>query len=90
MNNIEINFKYIAALLYIEDCRTSTTDLQYNGHINTTRKGYACKYWKDVTVYRTEEQNYCRTPPSDPDNAGGPWCYTSNRWDRCNVPVCGG
>lgn len=41
MNNIEINFKYIAALLYIEDCRTSTTDLQYNGRINTTRQGYA-------------------------------------------------
>ena len=61
------------------------------GQINITRRGYTCRYWKDVRRYRTEEGNYCRTPPGDGDNDGGPWCYTSggaNRWDRCNVPVC--
>ena len=41
-------------------------------------------------MYRTEEHNYCRTPLGDPDNAGGPWCFISNVWDRCSIPVCRG
>jgi hypothetical protein len=68
---------------------TSLTDLYYKGHINTTRNGKTCKYW-NTTKYSKEEQNYCRTPPGDPNNAVGPWCYTSNGWDRCNVSVCEG
>ena len=46
-------------------------------------------HWKDAGNYHSEEENYCRTPPGDQDNAKGPWCYTtSNGWERCNVPVC--
>ena len=80
-------------LLETEDCRKSSTDLGYKGHIYTTRNGHTCNYWKDGTRYRTEDENYCRTPNGDNDNAGGPWCYTSGEtigWDRCNIPVCGG
>ena len=37
-----------------------------------------------------DAQNYCRNP----DNyAGGVWCYTTDlvvRWERCDVPLCGG
>ena len=77
--------------VHAKDCRNSTTDLNYKGHINATRNGHTCKYWKDSTRYSTEEKNYCRTPPGDPDNDGGPWCYISRfEWDSCNVPICGG
>ena len=70
--------------MYTKDCRNSTGDLHYKGHINTTISGY----WKDIGHYNTEEKNYCRTPRGDADNAGGPWCYLSGgRWERCNVPV---
>jgi hypothetical protein len=72
-----------------KDCRNSTTDLHYKGDINTTISGHACKYW-NATQYPTEKQNYCRTPSGDTNNDAGPWCYTSNGWDRCNVPICGG
>ena len=80
----------MSALLYIEDCRSSTTDLHYKGCINTTRNGHTCKYWKNAPNYSGEDQNYCRTPAYDRDNAGGPWCYISTGWERCNIPVCGG
>ena len=83
----------MSALLYIEDCRRSLTDLHYKGHINTTISGHTCRYWKDVQYYSTEEQNYCRTPANEADNDGGPWCYISGgekKWDRCSIPVCGG
>ena len=73
-----------------KDCRSSIKDLNYKGHINTTRNGHTCRYWKDGTKYRTEENNYCRTPSGAGNNAEGPWCFTSNGWDRCNVAVCGG
>jgi hypothetical protein len=47
--------------------------------------------WGKAKAYHNQEQNYCRTPPGDLDNDGGPWCYTSYiDWDRCNVPVCEG
>jgi hypothetical protein len=79
--------------LYTKDCRRSLTDSQYKGHINTTRSGHTCRNWIDAPNYHTEELNYCRTPPGDPDNAGGPWCYISGgekTWHRCNIPICGG
>ena len=61
------------------------------GHINSTRNGKACILWGKAKAYHNQEQNYCRTPPGDLDNDGGPWCYTSYiDWDRCNVPVCEG
>lgn len=68
---------------------TSRTDLQYKGHINTTIKGNACIYW-NTTKYPKEELNYCRTPPNDSDNSGGPWCYIAGGWERCSIPVCVG
>lgn len=47
--------------------------------------------WKTAIHFQDQEHNYCRTPPGDTDNDGGPWCYTAtSSWDRCNVPVCGG
>ena len=76
--------------MYTEDCRSSETDPRYKGHISTTRNGHKCKDWKYASYHRGEEHNYCRTPGGDTDNAGGPWCYISNGWERCNVPVCGG
>lgn len=72
---------------------TSLTALNYTGHIHTTINRHTCIYWKDGTYYKEEEQNYCRTPPGDSDNVGGPWCYTNvvpKRWERCNIPVCRG
>ena len=80
-------------LFYTEDCRKSTTDLKYKGHISNTRNGHRCKYWKAARRYQGEDENYCRTPGEDTDNNGGPWCYTSDEsrgWDRCSIPVCGG
>ena len=78
--------------MYTENCIKSTTDRNYKGYINTTKRGYICSYW-NTTKYHNEEQNYCRTPSGDPDNDGGPWCYVSDHivyWDRCNIPVCPG
>ena len=82
---------YLIDFLYTKDCRNSITDLHYKGNISTTRNGHTCGYWKDALKYRTEDKNYCRTPLTDQDSPGGPWCYLSaGGWDRCNVPVCGG
>ena len=72
---------------------TPLTALNYTGHINTTINGDTCRYWKYGAYYKDEEQNYCRTPLGDLDNAGGPWCYTDavfRGWDRCKVLVCRG
>ncbi|CAC5419701.1 unnamed protein product [Mytilus coruscus] len=72
-------------------CRNSINDLKYNGSISTTRFGNTCLRWENAKNYRGQTENYCRTPPNDADNAGGPWCYISrDGWNRCNIPVCEG
>lgn len=76
--------------VFILDCRNSTIDLKYNGSIQTTRTGKTCHLWSTASYYKTETANYCRTPANDTDNEGGPWCYVDIKWDRCNIPVCGG
>lgn len=75
---------------YFIECRNSTIDLKYNGSIHTTRNGNTCKLWSASAFYQNLTENYCRTPPGDRDNPGGPWCYINVGWERCNVPVCGG
>ncbi|XP_052097093.1 receptor-type tyrosine-protein phosphatase S-like [Mytilus californianus] len=82
---------YEKCIIPVCDCRNSTQDRGYHGQIDITRRGHNCMYWKSATKYTSEDQNYCRTPEGDSDNAGGPWCYTGltdPRWDRCNIPVC--
>ena len=86
------------------DCKLSIRGIEYIGHINTTKSGYACQPWSSQTPHahsKTTAQgayfadgndslamNYCR----DPDIwYVGPWCYTmvsSPSWEVCDVPLC--
>ncbi|XP_066275114.1 plasminogen-like [Branchiostoma lanceolatum] len=80
---------------YCFDC--SPERIYYNGTVNTTVSGKACKMWDSQeqsrysmqnTPYRRPhsglEQNFCRTPDTDPC----PWCYTTDpttAWEYCFV-----
>ena len=89
--------------LHFSDCLPSVKDARYVGNIDTTKEGKHCQRWdtniphppnpkytRDTFVDKRMDHNYCRNPT--PPDAGGPWCYTTNRntiWEYCDIPSCG-
>ena len=52
----------------------------YDGTTSKTISGRTCQRWDSQTPHRhrhyslADDENYCR----DPNNAGAPWCYTTD------------
>lgn len=72
--------------------------VEYAGNANTTKSGYACAGWTELTMAansrfpdgsRSAAGNRCRNPTGNP---GGPWCYVSVDGsivaDYCDVADC--
>lgn len=49
-------------------------------------------HWNNAVKYKSQQENYCRTPAGDPYNVNGPWCYVDTKGgrDSCNIPICEG
>ncbi|XP_022308333.2 uncharacterized protein LOC111114332 [Crassostrea virginica] len=74
-------------------CQVCTNPLgqPYRGTKNVTINGRTCQRWDRNSPhshsYHYNEENFCR----DTDNAGKPWCYTTDpsvRWELCGVLQC--
>ncbi|XP_071163542.1 receptor-type tyrosine-protein phosphatase alpha-like isoform X10 [Mytilus edulis] len=85
------DFGFSKCIIPVCDCRKAASD-NYDGNINITRNGHTCIHWNKAVKYKSQQENYCRTPPGDPYNVNGPWCYfdTKGGRDSCNVPICEG
>ncbi|CAC5356338.1 PTPRT [Mytilus coruscus] len=86
------DFAFSTCIIPVCDCRKATSDLNYDGNITITRNGHTCIHWNKAVNYQSQQENYCRTPASDPYNDNGPWCYFDMKGgrDSCNVPICDG
>ncbi|XP_028990073.1 prothrombin [Betta splendens] len=75
--------------------------MNYEGHVNITKSGRQCQYWKHsfphpiMREFNVSEpnsilkENFCRNPDNRPE---GPWCYTQDptvQKETCRVPKCG-
>ncbi|CAH1786990.1 unnamed protein product, partial [Owenia fusiformis] len=97
-------FKSEASFLLTQECKQTVQGLGYVGSVVETRSGKHCQRWDsqiphphsnndpvnfpDATL--DDAANKCRNPDGQPD---GPWCYTTDpdqRWEYCDVPLCGG
>ena len=64
----------------------------YQGSINVTQNGFACKRWDQTTNNCQEnspndglEENFCCNPDEDIRS----WCMIIHGvWNYCNVPIC--
>jgi len=78
------------------ECYTLTDGSDYRGTVSTTPNGRTCQQWTNQSPHQHTmlpenypnsglgDHNYCRNP----DNAAGPWCYTTDpaqRWEYCDV-----
>ncbi|XP_078604411.1 uncharacterized protein LOC144878079 [Branchiostoma floridae x Branchiostoma japonicum] len=83
----------------IQDCQEGS-GASYRGKVPVTTSGKVCQRWSSQTPHvhsRTpdsypsaglEQNNYCRNPAG----WSAVWCYTADpdeRWEQCDVPVCG-
>ncbi|XP_078701666.1 uncharacterized protein LOC144927805 [Branchiostoma floridae x Branchiostoma belcheri] len=87
-----------AKIVTEETCQVGN-GASYRGTLAVTETGRTCQRWDRQTPHGHERtarnypagglvENYCRNP----DDWSAIWCYTTDpaqRWELCDVPVCG-